>query len=118
MHEILSLLPAFSYSLGLTLLLEFGVALVFRMRGRDWILFLLVNLLTNPATVYLNLLFSTLLPDVSVFAWQMPLEISVVAAEGALYAKFAHTLRTPWIYACVANMFSYGTGLLLGFLIS
>ncbi len=117
MNDILMLLFTFSISLGLTLLLEGVIALVFKMRGRDALLFLLVNLLTNPLVVYLNLLFCTLFPGASVFFWQIPLEIAVFAVEGLLYYKYSQSLRVPWLFAGLANLFSYGTGLILNYFI-
>ncbi len=112
MDEIVTLLPTFALSLGMTLLLEGVVALLFRLRGREFLWFFLINLLTNPAAVYLNLLFCTLFPDRTVFLWQIPLEIAVVVAEALLY-RAGTSLRRPWLFSLVANAFSYGLGLLL-----
>lgn len=117
MHDVWILLGSFGLSLGLTLFVECGIALLFGIRGRDHLLLLLVNILTNPAVVYLNLLFVSLLPDTSVLAWQLPLEIAVVAIEGWLYARLARSVRSPWVFAAVANGFSYGLGLMLGWLL-
>ncbi len=116
MDEIVTLLPTFALSLGLTLLLEGVVALLFRLRGREILWFFLVNLLTNPAVVYLNLLFSTLFPDGTPFLWQIPLEIGVFALEGVLY-RVGASLRRSWLFSLVANALSYGLGLLLNFIL-
>ncbi len=113
MHEIKQLLLTFGLSLSLTLVLELPIALLFRMRGRDLLLFLLVNLLTNPAAVYLSLLLNSLCPGVPLLLLQLPIEAAVVGAEGLLYAKLARSLRLPWLFALTANVFSYGIGLLI-----
>ncbi len=117
MNELLSVLPTFALSLGLTLGLELLIALLFRLRGRELVLLLPVNLLTNPAAVYLNLLMSSLYPSVSALAWQLPLEALVVVVEGALYAKLASSLRKPWLFAVAANGFSYGVGRILSLIL-
>ncbi len=115
MDDIVAWLPTFALSFGLTLLLEGGVALLFRLRGRDFLWFFLINLLTNPAAVYLNLLFRSFFPGVTVFLWQIPLEIAVIFLEGLLYGKGA-SLRRPWLFSAAANGFSYGMGIVLSFI--
>ncbi len=116
MHELGTLLLTFFLSFALTLLFEGLISLLFRMRGRNFLLFLLVNLLTNPAAVYLHLLCGSLFPETSVFVWQIPIEVGVVILEGYLYRKYASALRAPWSYAVSANVFSYGAGLILNFI--
>ncbi len=111
------LLLSFVLSLVLTLLLETGVALLFRMRRRDLLLLLLVNLLTNPLAVYLNLLFGILLPGAFPLLWQLPLEVAVVVAEGTLYQKCATSLPRPWLFAALANLISYGAGLAINLIL-
>ncbi len=113
----MTVLRVFLLSLSLTLALEFLVALVFKLRGRDLLLFLLVNLLTNPAAVYLNLLFTGLFPGLSVFVWQIPIELAVVAVEGLIYKNCSCSMRAPWAFAVAANVFSYGIGLIINLII-
>ncbi len=115
MQAVLPFLPMFLLSLFLTLLLEGALALLFRMRGRDLLLFFLINLLTNPAAVYLDLVCRSIFPADLFPLWQLPLEFSVFLTEGTLYASLSHTLRRPWRYAAVANLFSYGVGILYFF---
>ncbi len=117
MNDVLSLLSVFAFSLGLTLVLEFPVALIFRMRGRDFPALVLVNLLTNPVAVYLNILLCNLFADTSVFAWQIPIEVAVVVTEGFLYSRISSSLHSPWVFAAVANVFSYGVGLILNLIL-
>ena len=112
MKEFIALLPTFALSLGLTLILETAVALLCRLHGRDILLLILVNILTNPAVVYLDMLCGTLLPGGNDL-WQIPLEAAAILVEGWCYARYARTVRRPWMFALVANLFSYGCGLLL-----
>lgn len=116
MKALAALLPTFALSLGLTLILETAVALLCRLRGRDILLLILVNILTNPAVVYLDMLCGTLLPGGNDL-WQIPLELAAIAAEALCYARFASAIRRPWTFALVANLFSYGCGLLIQTLI-
>ncbi len=117
MNDILAMLPTFALSLGLTIVIEGSVALVFRMKGRDLVLLVLVNVLTNPAVVYLNMLFGGIFPEAWVFWWQIPLEIAAVVVEGVLYFKLSRSLRSPWMFAVIANVLSYGMGLIITFVL-
>ncbi len=116
MTDLLALLPAFALSLGLTLLLELLVAGLCRLRGRDYLLLILVNILTNPAVVYLDMLCRNLIPD-GRNLWQIPLEAAAILIEGFCYARFARSIRRPWMFALVANIFSYGVGLFINLMI-
>ena len=106
------LLLTFAISLGLTLLLELLIARLCRLRGRDYLLVVLVNILTNPAVVYLDMVCASHVPN-GRDLWQIPLEVAVILIEGWCYARYARSLRRPWMFALVANLFSYGCGLLL-----
>ncbi len=106
-----TLLPTFAFSLGLTVVLECLIARIWRLRGRDYLLVLLVNLLTNPAVVYLHLLFRSLLPGMLPL-WQIPLEAAAVVVEGFCYARVP-SIRRSWWLAVAANLFSYSCGLCL-----
>ncbi len=112
MNNIFSVIHIFAVSLSLTLLLEFSIALLFRVKGRDLLLVFLANLLTNPLVVYLNMLLTWIFPDVFPI-WQMPLEISVVLAESLLYIKYSDSISRPVVFAFCANAFSYCTGVII-----
>ncbi len=113
MYDIPNLLHTFGYSLLMTIILELPIALIFGIRKKDILLVLLVNILTNPAVVYLNLLLCGIFPRSSVYIWQIPLELSVIAVEGFCYSYFAKTASRPWLLSVVANCFSYGCGILI-----
>lgn len=112
MRALVQMLPIFALALGLTFLLELLVAWLCRLRGRDYLLVILVNILTNPAVVYLNMVCEVLFPAGNGL-WQIPLEAAAIAIEGLCYARFARAIRRPWMFALVANIFSYCCGLLL-----
>jgi len=98
------MLDSFLVSLGLTLLLEGIVVLAWGLRRRDLILFVLVNVLTNPPAVLLHALF----PGVT-----LAIEAAVVAVEGSCYARLGDSIRRPWLLALIANGFSFSMGLLV-----
>ena len=110
------LLLTFALSLGLTLVFELLIARLCRLRGRDYLLVILVNILTNPAVVYLDMVCAARFPN-GRDLWQIPLEITAILIEGWCYAKYARSIRRPWMLALVANVFSYGFGLVLNTLL-
>ncbi len=116
MRDIINIFMTFALSLGLTLLIEIALGLAVGLRGRDLILLVLLNILTNPAVVYLNMLFSELL-TVSRFAWQLPLEATAIITEGALYQGLGEKISHPWLFAIAANVISYSLGLLINLIL-
>lgn len=97
----------YGLSLGLTLLVEGIVGWCFGLRSREqMVLLVLVNILTNPAAVWLH-----------VFAGvpQIPIEISVVMIECYVYHIFrkTHQLPHPLLLSLTANGISWGLGLLI-----
>lgn len=94
----------FALSLLLTLVFEGMIAFVWGLRKRDLLLFVLVNVLTNPAAVLLHALF----PGWGVTA---VLEAGVVLVEGVLYQRLGYAVRRPWLFSLCANVFSFCIGL-------
>ena len=97
------ILLMYGISFGLTLLIEFPVCYLMGLRSRDQLeLVFLVNLLTNPAAVWLHT--SAGIP-------QIPVEILVVITEYYVYRQFqeAHPLRL----SLLANGISWGLGVVL-----
>ena len=101
------MLKIFALSLGLTLILELALALVWGLRGRDLALCALVNVLTNPVVVLLH----TLFPAGEVV---LCLEAGAVLVEGAYYARYGARVPRPWLFSLCANLWSYSMGLLIG----
>lgn len=105
------MLSSLVLSLIMTWLLELAFAFLLGIRrSKDLFLILLVNLITNPAVVYLALTFRYSLPS----RFLIPLlESLAVAVEALYYRSYALTIRHPWLFSLAANGFSYGIGWLL-----
>ena len=87
----------------LTLLIELPICYAWGLRSRDKIeLAFLVNLLTNPAAVWLHT--SAGIP-------QIPVEILVVLIECYVYRQFKQS--HPFALSLTANGISWGLGLVL-----
>ena len=103
------LIASLLISLGLTLLLELGFALVWGVRKKGLILVLLMNILTNPVVVFLYTI------SVSVLGWTgflpvLILELAAIVVEGFCCRGF---IQKPWLFVLCVNCFSYFTGELL-----
>ena len=83
-----------------------------RLNKQDFLLVVLVNILTNPPVVLIYHLCSryTAMPMTAVV---LVLELAAVGVEAAYYKKYAHALPHPLLFSVAANAFSYGIGLLL-----
>lgn len=109
---------ALGISLSLTIALEFLFAVLVGIRNKkDLLLLILVNILTNPPTVliYYLLAFYT-----SWNKWliQIPLEILVIFVEATYYKSYGKEFRRPFLFSLLANMFSYGIGIILNIVFS
>ena len=105
------LLPALGISLLLTLILEGLFGLIWGVKGgRDWLLLLLVNVVTNPIVVTLHYCVS------GFWAFTVVLEVSAVVAEWLAYRRWGRSTRPDFLFALCANLFSYFSGLLLNLL--
>ena len=111
------LLKIFGISLGLTLLIETGLAAVFRVRTkRGLLVVILSNILTNPAVVFLDLLLRPVTGSLHP-AVQLLLEGAAVCTEAFVYRQFHSDLKAsvkPFWLSLILNACSYGTGLLIG----
>ena len=100
------MLSYFLTCLGLTLAIEFPIALLWGARRRDLLLCVLVNVLTNPVVVLLYWIFPA--------AWLLLLlECAAVGTEGLLYRWCAEHIRAPFLLALCANACSFLLGLLI-----
>lgn len=100
-------------SLLLTLLFEEGFAFLWGLRGRrELTIIALVNLLTNPVVV---LAYHT---TTDLFGWP-PVLVTAVLETGAVVVEWyflkacSEQLKRPFLFALLANTFSYGLGLVL-----
>lgn len=110
---MLSVLPyALALSLVLTLVLEGLFGLIWGIRGRrDWLLLLLVNVVTNPIVVTLHYCVT------SFWGFTLLLELAAVCAEWLAYRAWSRTARPTFLFSLCANAFSYFGGLLINLLL-
>jgi hypothetical protein len=102
-------------SLVLTFILETGFYLaVFNKKctGKDLLLVVLVNIITNPVVV-LSYWLATLYTDLNAVIIIVPLEVFAILTEGYYYKKYGQNFKRPFLFSLAANLFSYGTGLLI-----
>ena len=107
----------FAVSLGATIVLEALVMFLLREQyKKNLLLLVLVNILTNPAVVYLSYVgkYYTGLSDVLI---QFPIEIVVVIVEVKIYTWFSKDenwlIKNPVLLGILANVFSWSIGLLM-----
>ena len=99
-------------SLLLTWLLESLAYLFVKKKSlRDYLVLLLVNLVTNPVVVLVSV--ATAFEGFKDVLLIAALEGAAVLAEWLLYKKCAENIRRPLAFAVCANAFSYFTGLIL-----
>ncbi len=115
MPDAFALFHSFAQSLVLTLLIELTLALIFGMRDKTLIAVLLINIITNPLAVYLNLLSRTFLPLFYPFLL-LSIEIAVMLAELGFFIRCTKEVRHPLLFAVTANLISFGCGHVLNLL--
>lgn len=104
------MLTVLGVSLALTLGFELAFALLWGVRGkRELGLAALVNCLTNPPVVLLHY--------TAVSLWRWPegpvtfvLEAAAVVVEWRCYRAFSEQIKRPFLFALLANLFSFGAG--------
>lgn len=106
----------FGISLLLTLVIEILIGLIWGMRnGRQILLVILVNILTNPCVNFLNLCGKSLWNFG--IGWQIVLEIAAAVAEAGIYVIFSKkdgwNIRHPVLLSVCANAVSYGIGCII-----
>jgi len=106
-------LNALGVSLGLTLALEEGFALLCGIRHKkDLLLVCLVNIMTNPAVVlcyHLAGIYTSWSPVLVIAI----LEVSAFVVEGLYYKAYAVSIGHPFRFSALANAFSFGIGLVI-----
>jgi len=100
-------------SLVLTVVFELGFFLLAGKRSKkDLLLVVLVNVVTNPVVVLAYWL-ASFYTDVNHIIVKLPLELFAVLTEGYYYKKYGEDFRHPYVFSAAANIFSFGTGVLL-----
>ena len=110
---IAALIESLAISLALTLALETVFYLLFGKRNKkDLLLVALVNILTNPAVVLIYWL-AVLRAGWNSVIVTIPLEALAILTEGYYYKKYSADFKRPYLFSLAANVFSYGTGVLI-----
>ena len=114
---VIYLIRMFGVSLILTLVTELAIAFVFGLRtGKNMLLVVLVNVLTNPPAVLCNWLCRMYLPDYHRISVQLAIETVVVIVEAFVYCLYARDerrqIKRPVLLAFAANGCSWLLGLL------
>ena len=114
---VIYLIRMFGVSLMLTLVTELAIAFVFGLRtGKNMLLVVLVNVLTNPPAVLCNWLCRMYLPDYHRISVQLAIETVVVIVEAFVYCLYARDerrqIKRPVLLAFAANGCSWLLGLL------
>ena len=101
----------FGISLGLTLLLETGPAILLKIRKMNLIPVVLVNIISNPIAVYIAYFGNVRFP------WILIIEAAVVLFEGMVYYLLNRNeifeIKKPFLKALVLNCISFTAGLIL-----
>lgn len=102
------------YALLLTLIFEGLVFLLFRFKNKDfWILFFLVNVLTNLSINLILLSSSFFLSYTALVILLYILEVSVIFIEYFFYTKKEGKSFRLFLSTFLANLLSYSLGLLI-----
>jgi hypothetical protein len=111
---LLIMLRTLAISLAATIVLEvLGAALLGVRQRSDFMIIILVNIITNPAVVYLTNLAVFLVGQGTPahYAALLILELSAVITEALLYRKYLSYSRIdPWLLSAVLNAFSFAMG--------
>ena len=102
-------------SRGLTPLAEGGAAFLAHRRGRALAVVALVNVLTNPAVVFLTLLWRAAGWPCEAL-WIAAAEAGAVAAEGVVYCAWPEDFPHPWRFSLALNALSFTLGLVFSLL--
>ena len=103
-------------SLALTIVLELSAAAVVGLRGRDLLLTIIVNMLTNPivTAAFYILSGTTELSEQLIKAF---LEIWAIVTEWLIYRKYGVNIKRPLLLSVGLNGFSFFSGMLINYLI-
>ena len=113
----LYLLKMFGMSLILTLGIEVVIAFLWGIRRKkEFLLILLVNIVTNPLAVLSYWLYRIYFAGPSI-PIQVVIELLVVLTEALIYRSFAKEedwqLKSPVLLALISNVISWSLGLLV-----
>jgi len=108
-----AILNALAISLALTLIFEtIFFFLAGKRLGKDLLLLVLVNVITNPLVVLCHSL-AFYYSQLNAALLLIPLEVFAIVCEGALYKRFGQEFKRPYLFSLSANSFSFAAGVLL-----
>lgn len=112
----------FAVSLILTIIIECSLARVWGLRTKkEMLLVLLVNILTNPAAVFVVWVCNGYLGSEFSFLFQCVIEFVVVVVEAKIYTSFAReeswNIKKPLQFAIIVNMISWLSGVVIQYII-
>lgn len=111
----MNLLEALALSLALTEIIEIPICFLFGFRGRELVIALLANVVTNPPVVFLIYVLSVATP-LPKWSFTLALELAAFIVEAIVYRKATDT-KLPLLVSFTANAVSYSAGLLITALI-
>ena len=100
----------FLLPLGATIVVEAGVAALFRFHKKEQLSLFILNSVTNPALNLIRLFLSAI--SVSSSLLLIPLEVAVVLIEGRGLKKRHGNTRRYYLFSLLFNSVSLGAGLL------
>ena len=107
----MNLYEALALSLLLTEAIELPVCCLLGFRGRELVIVLLANIVTNPAVVFLHHIFTAFTP-LPEWSFTLVLELAAFIVEALIYRK-ATDRRIPMLDSFIANAVSYSIGLII-----
>ena len=111
----LYLLKIISSSLIFTIILELGLALIFKIKNKDDIIIIvLVNVVTNPIVVVFPYLLGIFYGNTGRYVLLLILEILTVFFEGFIYKKYLKFKSiNPYVLSILLNVTSYFIGIFI-----
>ena len=107
------LLTSLGLSLALTLLFESIFFFIVGKRSKwDFLLLLLLNILTNPVVV-MSWHLARMYTKLNLLVVLVFLETAAIVIEGGFYRKYAETIKRPFCFSLAANACSFGAGKLI-----
>ncbi len=103
------------HPLVITLGLELSAAVLLKVRkGKELLVIVLVNLITNPLLNVTLLVLAERLPYYAYRWWIPVMEVIIWLAEGLAFRKFLKSVKQPFLFSLCLNGISYFIGGWLG----
>ena len=109
----------YALRLGMTLIIEVLIALMFRFRGRDLKVIVITNVITQTLLIAILIFANYQIGYLGELFTMIPIELVILATEIIIYRRYLDPAGHPVIYAFVANIASFAAGMwLLIYLVS